>query len=175
MSERGFANSTKIDAVKEVVSVFLGRSRNAGVGIVIFSGEAIVLGPPTLDCAASQKLVAPIDTGTLAGGTAIGTGLATGINVLRDSEAKSKVVILLTDGENNSGDITPLDAANMAKLLGVRVYTIGAITLQSAADKDTPSDTVDEQLMRRMAEQTGGHYYRASDENSLAAVYRQIP
>jgi Ca-activated chloride channel family protein len=174
MSERGFGGSAKIDAVKRVVNDFLGGLRNDRVGIVVFSGEAILLGPPTLDYAASQRLVDPIETGTLAGGTAIGTGLATGINVLRDSDAKSKVVILLTDGENNGGDITPLDAANMAKLLGVRVYTIGAITLAASADKDQSSDTVDEQLMRKIAEQTGGHYYSVSDENSLAEVYREI-
>jgi Ca-activated chloride channel family protein len=174
MSERGFAGSSKIEAVKRVVNDFLGGLRNDRVGIVIFSGEAIVLGPPTLDYAASQKLVAPIDTGTLAGGTAIGTGLATGINVLRDSAAKSKVVILLTDGENNSGDITPLDAANMAKLLDVRIYTIGAVTVTATADKDVSSDSVDAQLMRKIAEDTGGHYYSVSDENSLAEVYREI-
>ena len=174
MSEAGFGGSTKIDAVKRVVNDFLGGLRNDRVGIVVFSGEAIVLGPPTLDYVASQKLVAPIDTGTLAGGTAIGTGLATGINVLRDSAARSKVVILLTDGENNSGDITPLDAANMAKLLAVRVYTIGAVTIRGGADSDVSSDTVDEQLMRKIAEDTGGHYYRVSDENSLAEVYREI-
>ena len=174
MSERGFGGSAKIDAAKRVVHDFLGGLTNDRVGIVIFSGEAVVVGPPTLDYAASRKLVAPIDTGTLTGGTAIGTGLATGINVLRDSDAASKVVILLTDGENNSGDITPLDAANMAQLLGVRVYTIGAITLQAGADKDTASDTVDEQLMRKIAEDTGGHYYSVSDENSLAEVYREI-
>jgi Ca-activated chloride channel family protein len=174
MAERGFGGSAKIDAVKRVVNDFLGGLKNDRVGIVIFSGEAIVLGPPTLDYAASQKLVAPIDTGNLAGGTAIGTGLATGINVLRDSDAKSKAVILLTDGENNSGDITPLDAANMAQLLGVRVYTIGAITLQTTPDRDVTAGTVDEQLMRKIAEQTGGHYYSVTDENSLAEVYREI-
>jgi Ca-activated chloride channel homolog len=174
MSERGFGGSAKMDAVKRVVRDFLGGLRNDRVGIVIFSGEAIVLGPPTLDYTASQKLVEPIDTGTLSGGTAIGTGLASGINMLRDSEAKSKVVILLTDGENNSGDITPLDAANMAKLLDVRVYTIGAITAAATADKDVIVDSVDEQLMRKIAEDTGGHYYSVSDENSLAEVYREI-
>lgn len=174
MSERGLGGSTKIDAVKRVVNDFLGALKNDRVGLVVFSGEAIVLGPPTLDYTASQKLVAPIDTGKLAGGTAIGTGLATGINVLRDSEATSKVVILLTDGENNSGDITPLDAANMAKLLDVRVYTIGATTLTATADKDVVSVSVDEQLMRKIADDTGGHYYSVSDENSLAEVYREI-
>jgi Ca-activated chloride channel homolog len=174
MSERGLGGSAKIDAVKRVVTDFLGALTNDRVGLVVFSGEAIVLGPPTLDYPASQKLVAPIDTGTLSGGTAIGTGLATGINVLRDSEAKSRVVILLTDGENNSGDITPLDAANMAKLLDVRVYTIGAVTLTASADIDVVSGSVDEQLMRKIAVDTGGQYYRVSDENSLAEVYREI-
>jgi Ca-activated chloride channel family protein len=174
MSERGLGGSAKIDAVKRVVNDFLGGLTNDRVGVVIFSGDAIVLGPPTLDYTASQKLIAPIDTGTLAGGTAIGTGLATGINVLRDSEATSKIVILLTDGENNSGDITPLDAANMAKLLDVRVYTIGAITVTATADRDVTTGSVDEQLMRKIAEDTGGHYYSVSDENSLAEVYREI-
>jgi Ca-activated chloride channel homolog len=174
MAERGFAGSAKIDAVKRVVNDFLGGLRNDRVGLVVFSGEAIVLGPPTLDYAASQKLVAPIETGSLAGGTAIGTGLATGINVLRDSEAKSKVVVLLTDGENNSGDITPLDAANMAKLLDVRVYTIGAVTTTTTPDRDVPVESVDAQLMRKIAEDTGGHYYSVTDENSLAEVYREI-
>jgi len=174
MSERGFGGTTKIDAVKRVVNNFLGGLKNDRVGIVVFSGEAIVLGPPTLDYAASQKLVAPIDTGTLSGGTAIGTGLATGINVLRESDAKSKLVILLTDGENNSGEITPLDAANMAKLLDVKVYTIGAVTAAANADADVRTDSVDEQLMKRIAELTGGHYYSVSDETSLADVYREI-
>jgi len=174
MSEAGFAGSTKIDAVKHVVHDFLGGLKNDRVGIVIFSGEAVVLGPPTLDYAASQKLVAPIDTGTLAGGTAIGTGLATAINVLRDSDAKSRLVILLTDGENNSGDISPIDASNMAKLLDVKVYTIGAVTVAANPDKDVATDSVDEQLMRKIAEQTGGHYYSVTDENSLAEVYREI-
>jgi Ca-activated chloride channel homolog len=85
------------------------------------------------------------------------------------------VAILLTDGENNSGDISPLDASNMAKLLGVRVYTIGAITAPVHRGGDEPeSDTVDEQLMRKMAEDTGGQYYSVSDANSLAEVYREI-
>jgi Ca-activated chloride channel family protein len=174
MSERGFGGSSKIDAVKRVVHDFLGGLKNDRVGIVVFSGDAVVLGPPTLDYAASQKLVEPLDTGVLAGGTAIGTGLATGINVLRDSDAKSRAVVLLTDGENNSGEITPLDAANMAQLLGVRVYTIGAITVAADPDRDVPVGSVDEQVLRKIAEQTGGHYYSVSDENSLAEVYREI-
>ena len=172
MSERGSGGSAKIDAAKRAVNDFLSGLKNDRVGIVVFSGEAIVLGPPTLDYAASQRLVEPIETGSLSGGTAIGTGLATGINVLRDSEARSKIVVLLTDGENNSGEITPLDAANMAKLLDVRVYAIGVIRVPAAGDVST--DSVDERLMRKIADDTGGHYYSVSDENSLAEVYREI-
>ena len=171
MSERGFGGTTKIEGVKRVVHDFLGGLKNDRVGIVSFSGEAVVLGPPTLDYAASQKLVGPLEVGVLSGGTAIGTGLATGLNVLRDSDAKSKIVVLLTDGENNSGDITPLDAAKIAQLLGIRVYTIGAI---SASAGELQVDDVDEQVMRRMADMTGGHYYRVTDPNSLADVYREI-
>jgi Ca-activated chloride channel family protein len=172
MSERGFGGTTKIDGVKRVVHDFLGGLKNDRVGIVVFSGEAIVLGPPTLDYPASQKLVGPLDVGVLSGGTAIGTGLATGVNVLRTSDAKSKIVVLLTDGENNSGDITPLDAAKIAQLLGIRVYTIGAI---SASAGEAPSaDSVDEQLLKRISDMTGGHYYRVTDEVALADVYKEI-
>ena len=173
MSERGFGGTTKIEGVKRVVHDFLGGLKNDRVGIVSFSGEAVVLGPPTLDYAASQKLVGPLEVGVLSGGTAIGTGLATGLNVLRDSDAKSKIVVLLTDGENNSGDITPLDAAKIAQLLGIRVYTIGAISA-SSGELALEGGSVDEQLMRRISDMTGGHYYRVTDENSLADVYREI-
>jgi len=171
MSERGFGGGTKIDGVKRVVHDFLGGLKNDRVGIVAFSGEGLVLGPPTLDYPASQKLVAPLEVGVLSGGTAIGTGLATGLNVLRGSEAKSKIVVLLTDGENNSGDISPLDAAKMAQLLGIRVYTIGAI---SASVGEPQGEGVDEQLLRRMSDLSGGHYYRVTDPNSLADVYKEI-
>jgi len=173
MSERGFGGTTKIEGVKRVVHDFLGGLKNDRVGIVSFSGEAVVLGPPTLDYAASQKLVGPLEVGVLSGGTAIGTGLATGLNVLRDSDSKSKIVVLLTDGENNSGDITPLDAAKIAQLLGIRVYTIGAISA-SSGELALEGGSVDEQLMRRISDMTGGHYYRVTDENSLADVYREI-
>ncbi|HEY3125910.1 MAG TPA: VWA domain-containing protein, partial [Candidatus Limnocylindria bacterium] len=110
----------------------------------------------------------PIAAGRpLRDGTAIGTGLATGLNLLRDSTARGKVAILLTDGQNNAGDVLPLDAAEIAKLLGVRLYTIGAVAARSRAE-------VDEVLMKRMSETTGGLYFRASDETALRDVYREI-
>jgi Ca-activated chloride channel family protein len=101
-------------------------------------------------------------------GTAIGVGLATALNVLRASTARSKVVVLATDGQNNTGDIQPLDAAQIAKTLGIRVYTIGvAPTGRGAGD-------IDEALMKQMATLAGGAYYRASDENALRNVYQEI-
>ena len=158
----------RIEVVKKVVHDFLGGLKNDRVGIVIFSAESMVLSPLTLDYAAAQRLMEPVAAGRpLRDGTAIGTGLATGINVVRESTARGKVAILLTDGQNNSGDVQPSDAAQIAKLIGVRLYTIGAVAARSRAD-------VDEALMKRMAEMTGGLYFRASDETALRDVYREI-
>ena len=158
----------RIEVVKKVVHDFLGGLKNDRVGIVIFSAESMVLSPLTLDYAAAQRLMEPVAAGRpLRDGTAIGTGLATGLNVVRESAARGKVAILLTDGQNNSGDVQPTDAAQIAKLIGVRLYTIGAVAARSRAE-------VDEALMKRMAESTGGLYFRASDETALRDVYREI-
>ena len=158
----------RIEVVKSVVHDFLGGLTNDRVGIVIFAAESMVLSPLTLDYAAAQRLMEPVAAGKpLRDGTAIGTGLATGLNVVRGSAARSKVAILLTDGQNNTGDVQPTDGAQIAKLLGVRLYTIGAVAARSRGD-------VDEVLMKRMAEMTGGLYFRASDETALRDVYREI-
>ena len=158
----------RIEVVKKVVHDFLGGLKNDRVGIVIFSAESMVLSPLTLDYAAAQRLMEPVAAGRpLRDGTAIGTGLATGLNVVRESAARGKVAILLTDGQNNSGDVQPTDAAQIAKLIGVRLYTIGAVAARSRAE-------VDEGLLKRMAESTGGLYFRASDESALRDVYREI-
>ncbi|HKW79153.1 MAG TPA: VWA domain-containing protein [Candidatus Limnocylindria bacterium] len=170
MSTRDFGGQTRIDATKKVVTDFLAGLKNDRAGIVIFSAEGMVLSPLTLDYGAAQRLVQPIEAGKpLRDGTAIGTGLATALNVLRPSTARSKVVVLLTDGQNNTGDITPLDAAQIAKSLGIRVYTIGAVPASGR-----PGGDVDEALMKRMADFGGGQYYRASDETALRNVYREI-
>lgn len=161
---------TRIVAAKKVIHDFLGGLRNDRSGVVIFSAEGMVLSPLTLDHAAVQRLMQPVEAGRpLRDGTAIGTGLATALNLLRPSTASSKVVVLLTDGVNNAGELQPLDAAQIAKLLGVRVYTIGAVPLASRGQVD-----VDEALMRRMSELSGGQYYRASDEAALRNIYREI-
>lgn len=168
MTTPDLGGQARIDVVKKVVHDFLGGLKNDRVGIVIFSAESMVLSPLTLDYAAAQRLVEPVAAGRpLRDGTAIGTGLATGLNLVRESTARGKVAILLTDGQNNAGDVQPQDAAQIAKLLGVRLYTIGAVAARSRAD-------IDEALMKRMSEMTGGLYYRAADETALRDVYREI-
>jgi Ca-activated chloride channel family protein len=168
MTTPDLGGQPRIDVSKRVIHDFLGGLKNDRVGVVIFSAESMVLSPLTLDYAAAQRLVEPIVAGRpLRDGTAIGTGLATGLNVLRESTARGKVAVLLTDGQNNAGDVQPMDAAEIAKVLGVRLYTIGAVSARSRAE-------VDEALMRRMSEMTGGLYFRASDETALRDVYREI-
>jgi Ca-activated chloride channel family protein len=170
MTQRDFGGQTRIDASKAVIIEFLDGLKNDRAGVVVFSAEAMVLSPLTLDYKAAQRLVQPIEPGKLLrDGTAIGTGLATALNAVRASTARSKVVVLLTDGQNNTGDIQPLDAAQMAKVLGIRVYTIGAVPSTGAVGID-----VDEALMRRMSELSGGQYYRVSDATALRNVYREI-
>lgn len=168
----GRGDATKLDAVKRVVTEFVGGLRNDRAGLVIFGSDALLLSPLTLDHKALQELTAPIESGRLVGGaTAIGMGLATGLNVLRDSTSKSKVAILLTDGENNAGQITPADAAKAARLIGVRVYTIGAILRSEMQRGSIP---VNEAELRDMAESTGGQYFAATDETALKKIYDDI-
>ncbi len=173
MSTVDFGGISRISGVKHVVHDFVGGLTSDRVGVVIFGTEALVLSPLSFDHAAVQRLSDPLEAdGRLVGGsTAIGTGLATALNVLRESTARSKVVILLTDGENNSGQITPIDATRAAKVLGIRVYTIGAVP---AAQRQRGSIDVDEALMREMAETTGGRYFSASDETALRQIYNDI-
>ncbi len=166
MTMQDFGGRRRIDAVKNVVRGFIGGLKNDRVGIVIFAGETLTLGPMSLDYTATQRVAEKIEAGTLIrDGTAIGHGLAAALNLLRDSQAKSKIVILLTDGENNLGTISPLDAAQMARVLGVRVYTIGAVGA---------TNSVDELLLKRMSNLTDGTYYRASDQEALLDIYREI-
>ncbi|HET8569897.1 MAG TPA: VWA domain-containing protein [Candidatus Limnocylindria bacterium] len=158
---------TRFDGTRSVLRNFILELKEHRVGVVIFAGEAMVLSPLSLDRPAVLKLVEPLEPGRpLRDGTAIGTGLATATNVLRDSRAASRVVILLTDGENNTGEVQPLDAANIARILGIRVYTVGAVPARSSE--------VDVELMRRISEMNGGKFYRANDEAALLEVYREI-
>lgn len=174
----------RITAAKEVAGTFIADRYGDRIGLVVFAGEAYTQSPLTTDQGTLQTLLSRIRSGLVEDGTAIGNGLATAINRLRESDAKSKVIILLTDGENNAGQIAPATAAEIARAQGIRVYTIGVgtrgkapypyldmfgnITYQMADVK------IDEETLRQIARTTGGEYFRATDKSKLEAIYEQI-
>ncbi len=175
----------RITAAKEVAASFINDRPGDRIGLVAFAGEAFTQSPLTTDRTTLQTLLARIRSGLLEdSGTAIGNALATAVNRLRESDAKSKVIILLTDGVNNSGAIAPLTAAEIAKQQGIRVYTIGVGTRGTAPYPaydafgnivfvNQPVE-IDEQTLTTIAEMTGGEYFRATDKEKLKAVYDQI-
>jgi Ca-activated chloride channel family protein len=150
---------------------------------VIFSGESFTQCPLTTDHAVLINLMREIQSGMIDDGTAIGMGLANAVNRIKDSEAKSKVIILLTDGVNNRGEIAPATAAGIAKTFGIRVYTIGVGTQGMAPyPVQTPFGTqyqnmpveIDEGILQEIAQTTGGRYFRATDNDKLVQVYNEI-
>ena len=173
----------RITAAKEVAGSFIADRYGDRIGLVAFAGEAFTQSPLTTDQGTLQTLLSRIRSGLIEDGTAIGNGLATAINRLRESEAKSKV---LTDGVNNRGEIAPLTAAEIAKAQGIRVYTIGVGTEGMAPYPavdiyGTPTGgtvmakvEIDEKTLRSIAEMTGGEYFRATDKAKLKAIYDQI-
>ena len=173
----------RITAAKEVAGSFIADRCSDRIGLVVFAGEAYTQSPLTTDQGTLQTLLGRIRSGIIEDGTAIGNGLATAINRLRESDAKSKVVILLTDGVNNRGEIAPLTAAEIAKAQGIRVYTIGVGTRgmapYPAADiYGNPTGgtvmakvEIDEKTLASIAELTGGRYFRATDKATLKAIY----
>lgn len=174
----------RISAAKEVAAKFVIDRPNDRIGLVIFAGESFTQSPLTTDKRSLQNLIGQVQSGILEDGTAIGNGLATAINRLKESDAKSKVVILLTDGVNNSGQVAPLTAADIAKSYGIRVYTIGVGSLGTAPYPTvdvwgnitfTPMKVeIDEQMLTTIATQTGGEYFRATNENKLKDIYDKI-
>jgi len=153
------------------------------MGLVVFSGESFTQCPLTTDHAVLVNLMREIQSGMIEDGTAIGMGLATAINRIRESEAKSKVIILLTDGVNNRGEVAPATAAGIAKTFGIRVYTIGVGSQGMAPyPVQTPFGLqyqnmqveIDEEILKEIATTTGGKYFRATDNNKLMEVYREI-
>ena len=176
----------RLEAAKEVAGSFIADRYGDRIGLVAFAGEAFTQSPLTTDQGTLQTLLSRIRSGLIEDGTAIGNGLATAINRLRESEAKSKVIILLTDGVNNHGEIAPLTAAEIAKAQGIRVYTIGVGTEGMAPYPavdiyGTPTGgtvmakvEIDEKTLRSIAEMTGGEYFRATDKAKLKAIYDQI-
>ena len=174
----------RIEAAKAVAADFAGGRGNDRIGLVIFAGKAFTQAPLTLDHSVVVSLIGELEVGMIEDGTAVGMGLATAVKRLQASEAASKVVVLLTDGRNNRGEIDPVTAAQAAQALGVRVYTIGAGSRGTArvpiTDRFgnrryvTTRVDVDEPTLRTTAETTGGRYYRATDRESLEAIYREI-
>ncbi len=173
----------RLEAAKKVAKEFVESRIGDRIGLVVYAGEAYTACPGTVD---HESLIAQIDSignEPIDGGTAIGTGLGTAVARLRDEKLPSKVVILLTDGSNNAGEIDPISAAELAKEKKVRVYTIGVGTNGEAP---TPVITpfgvrfemaaveIDEKTLRSIAQITGGHYFRATDEASLRSIYEEI-
>jgi len=174
----------RLEASKEVALDFIAGRPNDRIGLVVFSSEAFTQCPLTTNHAVLKNLFNDIHSGMIDDGTAIGDGLATSVNRLRKSEAISKVVILLTDGINNQGSIDPLTAAEIAKLYGIRVYTIGIGTLGMAPYpfKNTFGGItyqnvdvkIDEALLKQVAEKTSGKYFRATNKQKLEEIYKEI-
>lgn len=175
----------RLDAAKELAIKFIDSRPNDRIGLVIFSGESFTQCPLTSDHAVIKNLFSGIKLGMLADGTAIGNGLATSVSRIKDSQAKSKVVILLTDGVNNQGSVAPITAAEIAKAYGIRAYTIGLGTTGKALSFAGiyPDGTyayeymdvvIDEKTMTEIADMTGGKYFRATDNDKLKDVYKEI-
>lgn len=174
----------RLEAAKIVAADFVAGRRNDRMGLVAFAGQAFTQAPLTFDYGVVQSLLGELEIGMIEDGTAVGMGLATAVKRLQASDAASKVVILLTDGRSNRGEIGPITAAQMAQALGVRVYTIGAGSQGTARVpvQDPLGGTryatmrvdIDEPTLREVAELTGGRYFRATDTESLAAIYAEI-
>lgn len=170
---------TRLEAAKKVASEFINDRSNDKIGLVIFAGESFTQCPLTLDHKVLLNLLSQVRYGMITDGTAIGLGLANSVNRLKDSKSKSRVVILLTDGSNNAGQIAPLTAAELAASYGIRVYTIGIGSRGTAKAKignqvyDVPVD-IDEKVLTSIASITNGEYFRATDNTSLKTIYDQI-
>lgn len=175
----------RLEVAKEMASRFVEERFNDRIGTVIFSGEAFTLCPLTIDHEALQTQIAAIDCGELDQGTAIGMGLAKAVERIYESKAKSKIIILLTDGSNNAGALAPLNAGEVAKAFGVRVYTIGvgtngealmpiAITPSGEYQYEYQPVDIDEPTLEQIAQITGGKYFRAVDKQSLENIYAEI-
>ncbi len=176
----------RLEALKVVATNFVNRRPNDRIGIVVYAGESFTQTPITSDKGIVKRTIADIKWGQLEGGTAIGMGLGSAVNRLKESEAKSKVIILLTDGVNNSGFVDPKTATDLAKELNIKVYTIG-IGTNGMADFPYSRDPrtgklqfrkqqveIDEELLKYIANETEGKYFRATNNNKLQAIYDEI-
>jgi len=173
----------RLSAAKDIAIQFIADRPSDRIGIVVFAGESYTQCPVTTDRATLINLMKDIDTGLIEDGTAIGNGLATAVARMKDSDAKSRIIILLTDGVNNRGEIDPMMAAEMADTYGIKVYTIG---VGANGEAPYPVQTpwgielhnmqveIDEALLKSIADETGGKYFRATDNTKLAEIYGEI-
>lgn len=173
----------RISASKDIAIEFIAQRPSDRMGIVVFAGESYTQCPLTTDRAALINMMKDVQTGLIDDGTAIGNGLATAIARMKDSDAKSRVVILLTDGVNNSGEMSPHMAVEIAKTYGVRVYTIGVgkeglapypVMTPWGVEVRNLEVEIDEALLENIAKETGGRYFRANDNTKLAEIYNEI-
>lgn len=173
----------RISAAKDIAIEFISQRPSDRMGIVVFAEESYTQCPLTTDRATLINLMKEIETGLIEDGTAIGNGLATAVARMQNSDAKSRVVILLTDGVNNSGEITPQTAADIAKTYGIRVYTIGVgangtapypVMTPWGVQMQNVEVEIDENLLKNIAETTGGRYFRATDNTKLSEIYSEI-
>ena len=168
----------RLEAAKDVGKEFIDDRPEDQIGVVAFAGEAFALAPPTIDHTNLKSYFAQLDFGLLVDRTAIGDGMVSAIRLLQNSQAVSKVIILLTDGSNNAGETSPIGAAEIAKLKDIRVYTIGVGSKSdgrySRFRSPRPVGDIDEKTLEEIAAMTGGKYYRATDKNKLEDIYGEI-
>lgn len=174
----------RLEAAKNVAENFINKRVSDRIGLVLFARKSFTMVPPTLDYDLLKRLLADVEMGVVEDGTAIGMGIATAVNRLKESQAKSKIIILLTDGQNNSGEIDPVTAADLAVSYGIKIYTIGAGTRGTAPYpvKDpifgnryqNVKVDIDEEMLTQIANMTGGEYFRATDTEKLKNIYAQI-
>lgn len=173
----------RLEAAKKVIDDFIKGRTTDKIGLVVFSGESFTQCPLTIDYSVLRNLLKDIYSGMIQDGTAIGNAIANGVNRLKDSKAKSKVMILLTDGVNNAGEIDPITAAQIAQKFGIRIYTVGVGTMGEAPYPfQTPFGKryqmvpveIDESLLKQISNITGGKYFRATNNRKLVEIYEEI-
>lgn len=174
----------RFEAARQVAKDFVDKRETDRIGLVTFAMKSFTVVPPTLDYRLLKRLIDDLEMGVIQDGTAIGMGIATAVNRMKESPAESKVVILLTDGQNNSGEIDPVTAADLALTYGIKIYTIGAGTRGTAPYPiqdpifgrryQNVQVNIDEEMLTQVAELTGGRYFRATDSEQLESIYDEI-
>lgn len=174
----------RLGAAKQIIADFIEDRKYDRIGLVVFSREAFIQSPPTLDHFALERLLRDVylaDEMRIEDGTAIGSGMATAANMLKDSNAKSKLVTLITDGVNNAGELDPITVATAAESVGIKLYTIGVgregegdVSQSGSSGDAAPDNPLDEETLRRIADITNAKYYRATDTEELRGIYAEI-